>query len=311
MNRYENKKVLITGGASGIGRAICHRLASEGAQLVFIDRNAESGKSVEKELEDSGKPARFIKAELTNEKEVEEAFTEAEECLNRIDVLINNAGASFGENYEETTVENWNADIALNLTAHYMLTRLVLPGMVQQGSGAVTSISSVNGIQALGNPAYSAAKAGLISFTQTLAIEFAPRVASLTSIMSSTGDRSLPNPSPEAMAVLMTPSAETREAFVEQHLANNRVVGADPDFFAFEKDRLRERAGRLWDYGIEREGTTRQMLSSLASGDRTSELGKLSLPALLYTVQNKRVAMGLDIPCRGTAPPPILFGFPC
>ena len=57
MNRYENKKVLITGGASGIGRAICHRLASEGAQLVFIDRNAESGKSVEKELEDSEKPA--------------------------------------------------------------------------------------------------------------------------------------------------------------------------------------------------------------------------------------------------------------
>ncbi|SVC53228.1 uncharacterized protein METZ01_LOCUS306082, partial [marine metagenome] len=49
--------VLITGGASGIGRAICHRLASEGAQLVFIDRNTESGKSVEKELEDSGKPA--------------------------------------------------------------------------------------------------------------------------------------------------------------------------------------------------------------------------------------------------------------
>ncbi len=172
MNRYENKKVLITGGASGIGRAICHRLASEGAQLVFIDRNAESGKSVEKELEDSGKPARFIKAELTNEKEVEEAFAEAEEYLKRINVLINNAGAAVGENYAETTVENWNADIALNLTAHYMLTRLVLPGMVQQGSGAVTSISSVNGIQALGNPAYSAAKAGLISFTQTLATEY-------------------------------------------------------------------------------------------------------------------------------------------
>ncbi len=127
--------------------------------------------------------------------------------------------------------------------------------------------------------AVGASMGGMIA--QTLAIEAPGRVASLTSIMSSTGQRSLPDPSPEAMAVLMTPSAEVREDFIEQHLANNRVVGADPDFFAFEKDRLRERAGRLWDYGIEREGTTRQMLSSLASGDRTSELGKLSLPALV------------------------------
>ena len=124
-----------------------------------------------------------------------------------------------------------------------------------------------------------ASMGGMIA--QTLAIEFASRVASLTSIMSSTGDRSLPVPSPEAMAVLMTPSAETREAFVEQHLANNRAVGADSEVFAYEENRLRARAACLWDYGIERDGTTRQMLSSLASGDRTKELSMLSLPALV------------------------------
>ena len=116
---------------------------------------------------------------------------------------------------------------------------------------------------------------------QTLAIEFPSRVASLTSIMSSTGERSLPDPSPEAMVVLMTPSAETRESFVEQHLTNNRAVGADPEVFAYEEDRLRARASRLWDYGIERDGTTRQMLSSLASGDRTPQLSALSLPTLV------------------------------
>ena len=116
---------------------------------------------------------------------------------------------------------------------------------------------------------------------QTLAIEFPSRVASLTSIMSSSGERSLPDASPEAMAVLMTPSADTREAFIEQHLANNRAVGGDPEVFDYDEERLRARARRLWDYGIERDGTTRQMVSSMASGDRTKELCMLSLPALV------------------------------
>ena len=80
-----------------------------------------------------------------------------------------------GGDLEKQAQENWNADLALNLTSHYMLTRLVLPGMVEHGNGVVTHISSVNGIQALGNPAYSAAKAGLISFTQTLATEYGPK----------------------------------------------------------------------------------------------------------------------------------------
>jgi pimeloyl-ACP methyl ester carboxylesterase len=124
-----------------------------------------------------------------------------------------------------------------------------------------------------------ASMGGMIA--QTLAIEYPSRIRSLTSIMSSTGDTALPDPSPEAMAVLMTPSAEIREAFSEQHLASNRAVGADPAFFPYEEERLRARAARLWDYGIDREGSTRQMLSSLASGDRTPALRQLSLPALV------------------------------
>ena len=175
MNRYSNKKILVTGGASGIGKAICERLITEGADLAFIDRNNEAGKEVEQELGKNEASIRFFQAELTNENEVEKAFQESKQFLNRIDILINNAGGAYGENYEETTVENWNADLALNLTSHYMLTRLVLPGMVEHGNGVVTNISSVNGIQALGNPAYSAAKAGLISFTQTLATEYGPK----------------------------------------------------------------------------------------------------------------------------------------
>ncbi len=175
MKRFLNKKALVTGGASGIGKVICQRLVEEGADLVFIDRNIESGKAFEQELSNQESSSLFVAADLTNEDEVERGFHETKKILGHIDVLINNAGGAFGENYKETTVENWNADLALNLTSHYMLTRLVLPEMVERGLGVVTNISSVNGIQALGNPAYSAAKAGLISFTQTVATEYGPK----------------------------------------------------------------------------------------------------------------------------------------
>jgi NAD(P)-dependent dehydrogenase (short-subunit alcohol dehydrogenase family) len=175
MKRFEHKNVLVTGGASGIGLAICHRLTSEGAKLVFIDRNVETGKTVENELTHLGRLALFVEADLTDENAVEGAFAKVLETLGHVDVLVNNAGGAFSEDYEETTLESWNADLALNLTAHFVLTRLVLPGMVAQGRGVITNVSSVNAIQALGNPAYSAAKAGLISFTQTLAIGYGPK----------------------------------------------------------------------------------------------------------------------------------------
>ncbi|MDE0885210.1 MAG: alpha/beta hydrolase [Myxococcota bacterium] len=116
---------------------------------------------------------------------------------------------------------------------------------------------------------------------QTMAIEFPQRVSTLTSIMSSTGERSLSKPSPEAMEVLLTPAADTREAACVQHLAGNRAIGGDPNFFPYDEERLIDRASRLWDYGIERAGTTRQLLAGLASGDRTAGLAQLSLPALV------------------------------
>ena len=127
--------------------------------------------------------------------------------------------------------------------------------------------------------AVGASLGGMIA--QTMAIESPDRIASLTSIMSSTGKRSLPDPSPEAMAVLMTPSADTREAAADQHLASNRAIGCDPAIFPYDEERLRGRAARIWDYGIEREGTARQMVAGLASGDRTPKLKALSLPALV------------------------------
>ena len=175
MQRYAGKNVLISGGGSGIGHAICLRLAAEGANIILIDKDLKEGQSVEQELKLQNTKVLFVQADITSEADVEKVHKEATLFFGTIDVLVNNAGAAFAENYAMTTLENWNQDIALNLTGHYMLTRLFLPDMEAQGKGAITNISSVNGAQSFGNPAYSAAKAGVISFTQTLAIEYGPK----------------------------------------------------------------------------------------------------------------------------------------
>ena len=175
MQRYAGKNVLISGGGSGIGHAICLRLAAEGANIILIDKDLQGGQAVEQELKLQNTKALFIRADITSEADVEKVHKEATLFFGTIDVLVNNAGAAFAENYAMTTLENWNQDITLNLTGHYMLTRLFLPDMEAQGKGAITNISSVNGAQSFGNPAYSAAKAGVISFTQTLAIEYGPK----------------------------------------------------------------------------------------------------------------------------------------
>ena len=175
MQRYAGKNVLISGGGSGIGHAICLRLAAEGANIILIDKDLKGGQAVEQELKLQNTKVLFVQADITSEADVEKVHKEATLFFGTIDVLVNNAGAAFAENYAMTTLENWNQDIALNLTGHYMLTRLFLPDMEAQGKGAITNISSVNGAQSFGNPAYSAAKAGVISFTQTLAIEYGPK----------------------------------------------------------------------------------------------------------------------------------------
>ena len=175
MQRFAGKNVLISGGGSGIGHAICLRLAAEGANVILIDKDLKGGQSVEQELKLQNTKVLFVQADITSEADVEKVHKEATLFFGTIDVLVNNAGAAFAENYAMTTLENWNQDIALNLTGHYMLTRLFLPDMEAQGKGAITNISSVNGAQSFGNPAYSAAKAGVISFTQTLAIEYGPK----------------------------------------------------------------------------------------------------------------------------------------
>jgi NAD(P)-dependent dehydrogenase (short-subunit alcohol dehydrogenase family) len=170
--RYADKVVLITGAGRGIGRATALRLAGEGASLAVLDRDGAAAEEAAGAVREAGREALALCADITDQAALEGVLARVEETFGRIDVLVNNAARALKGNLEQTTPEDWLAEIAGTLNGAYFTTRLVLPGMVARRAGAIVNVGSVNGLIAIGNPGYSAAKAGLLNFTRALATEY-------------------------------------------------------------------------------------------------------------------------------------------
>ena len=173
--RYADKVVLITGAGRGIGRATAVRLASEGASLAILDRDGAAAEEAAGAVRQAGTEALALTADITDQVALEAALTKVQEAFGRVDVLVNNAARALKGNLAQTTPEDWLSEMAGTLNGAYFVTRLVLPGMALRGKGAIVNVGSVNGLVALGNPGYSAAKAGLLNFTKALATEYGPK----------------------------------------------------------------------------------------------------------------------------------------
>ncbi len=168
---FAGKIVAITGAAGGIGQALCRHFGCERARIAAIDRSASvhdfvaglanDGISAEAELADVGDP-----------RAVAEAFKRLAAKQGRVEVLINNAGFSNHPTLAQTDPDGWRDDVNGNLNGAYNCAHAVLPGMRAKRAGVIVNIGSVNGLGALGDPAYSAAKAGMISLTRSLALEY-------------------------------------------------------------------------------------------------------------------------------------------
>jgi len=175
MTRFEGKRVIVTGAGSGIGSAIASRLASEGAVVGVFDKDEEGAHEVAESICEHGGEAQSFRVDVTVESEVNHAVDRFVDRTGGLEVLVNNAGAAFGETFDEHTPDVWDANLEVNLTAPYLMCRACIPHMLVKETGAIVNIASVNGVMYFGNVAYSAAKAGLINYTQALASEYGRR----------------------------------------------------------------------------------------------------------------------------------------
>jgi NAD(P)-dependent dehydrogenase (short-subunit alcohol dehydrogenase family) len=170
---FKDKVVAITGAAGGVGQSLCRYFIDEGAKVAAIDKKA-SLEGLAAELKaDAGRFAHAV-ADVSEPHEVERAFASLTGVFGPIDILVNNAGGSAHPTLARTDADGWRHEIRLNVDSAYFCTQAVIPGMVARRSGVIINIGSVNGLSALGDPAYSAGKAAMISLTRSLAQEYGP-----------------------------------------------------------------------------------------------------------------------------------------
>ena len=177
MGFLEGQVAIVTGASRGIGRAIAVALAAEGAKVVVnYASSASAAEEVVAEIKSKGGEAIAFHADVSHESQVDSLLKSAIDTWGRIDVLVNNAGITRDTLLLRMKLEDWQAVIDLNLTGVFLATRAVSKVMLKQKSGRIINIASVAG--QMGNPGqgnYSAAKAGVIGFTKTVAKEMASR----------------------------------------------------------------------------------------------------------------------------------------
>lgn len=170
--RFDDRVVLICGGADGMGAATSALIAAEGGRVQVLDRAGERAEATAAQIRQSGGSARALAADVTDEAAMTAAIERVLAEEGRIDVLIVIAGGSMAGRVADLPAEAWDRLYRLNVTATAMAARLVIPSMRAQGRGAIVTMSSISGLR--GDPgwgAYNAAKAAVISLTQTLAWE--------------------------------------------------------------------------------------------------------------------------------------------
>jgi NAD(P)-dependent dehydrogenase (short-subunit alcohol dehydrogenase family) len=174
MRGLTNKRVLITGGASGIGAATAARFLEEGSRVVVLDRDDAARQRIAQELPGlSG----TIGADVSDPETVARAFDEMDQLLQGIDVLINNAGISVQNPFMQITPEQWQQVLGVDLNGVFFMAQQAARRMLAQGSGVIINMGSTNALRGYAWYAdYNAAKAGVLALTQTMALELAPTV---------------------------------------------------------------------------------------------------------------------------------------
>ncbi len=235
MRGLKDKRVLITGGASGIGAATSARFLEESSVVCVLDRDANACRQIQQQLPQLA--GAFV-ADVSVLAQVGAAFQEAIRAMGGVDVVINNAGISIRHSFLEITPEEWDKVIAVNLTGVFYVAQTAARHMWERGSGVILQTASTNGV--MGYPYYAdynATKAGVIELTRSMALELAPKVrvcavapgyvltpmqrAEYTEEMLEEVNRKIPlrrHAKPEEIAALFAFLASEDAAFITGHV---------------------------------------------------------------------------------------------
>ena len=174
MRGLKGRRVLITGGASGIGAATAARFIEEGASVSVMDRDPKAREEITRDLPSL---SAILECDVSDHTAVETALAEAVRVMGGVDALINNAGISSRHGFLEITPEAWRETLSVNLTGAFFVAQAAARQMMEQGNGVILNTASTNGL--FGYPFYAdynTSKAGLIELTRSMALELAPRV---------------------------------------------------------------------------------------------------------------------------------------
>lgn len=173
--RLKDKVAIITGSGSGIGCASAVLFAKEGAKVVVADIVRKGGlETVEMIMENRG-DAIFVETDVTNKTDVERMVKTAVEKYGKLDILYNNAGFNLEKTVTDTTEEEWNKVLDVNLKSVFLCSKYAIPELIRNGGGAIINTASMVGVLgALHESAYCAAKAGVILLTKAMALDYGP-----------------------------------------------------------------------------------------------------------------------------------------
>jgi NAD(P)-dependent dehydrogenase (short-subunit alcohol dehydrogenase family) len=209
MSVFKGKTAIVTGGASGIGEGAARMLAARGAAVLIFDRDADRAPMIASQIGASGARVDHMVGDVSDPDASEAAVRRACERFGRLDILVNNAGGGTLQPTHETSLEKWKWMLDINLTGTFLMSRAALKVMLAQGGGVIVNVASVHGHVGFANHAgYTAAKAGIVNLTRSLAIEYGTRNIRVNAVCP---------------GVIMTPliaatvDAEAMEKFVAMH----------------------------------------------------------------------------------------------
>lgn len=181
--RLDGKVALVTGGSSGIGRAIAIAFAQKGAKVVVVARRTQEGEETVRLAKEAGGEALFVQTDVTKAAEVEALVNKTLETYGRLDCAFNNAGSATANSITQMSEQDWDFDIAVNLKAVWLCMKYEIPAILKSGAGSIVNMASQGALLGVPNYAsYTAAKGGVTALSRTAAMEYAQQKIRVNSV---------------------------------------------------------------------------------------------------------------------------------